>query len=48
VDERVRAVSIALGSLPLDRCRAFDAVGSNTVTVNELVAAVGHALLGSQ
>jgi hypothetical protein len=46
VDELVRAVNVALGSFPIDRCQAADADSSTTVTVNELVAAVLNALHG--
>src|SRR5262249_37088124 len=46
VDELVTAVSIALGTVPLDRCAAADRDGNGRVTVDEIVAAVGAALHG--
>jgi uncharacterized membrane protein len=46
VDELIRAVRIALGSLPLDACEDLDASGDDTVTVDEPVLAVRHAIDG--
>jgi hypothetical protein len=46
VDEIVTGVSIALGTLGVDRCPAFDRDQSGTVTVDELVEAIQRALLG--
>jgi hypothetical protein len=39
-------VSIALGSQPIDRCRALDLSGNGRVEISELVAAVNNALNG--
>ena len=46
VDELVRGVNIALGTLTIDQCRSFDTSGDGMVTVDELVAAVTNALNG--
>lgn len=46
VDEILRGVNIALGSLPLDDCTVFDANTSGAVEVDELIAAVSSALAG--
>jgi hypothetical protein len=46
VDEIVRGVSIALGTLPATECTAFDASGDGQVTVDEIVSAVTAALQG--
>ena len=46
IDELVRAVSIALGSGPLDGCGAADADHNGQVSIDELVAAVLNALQG--
>jgi len=46
VDELIRGVNIALGTLSTDACRAFDANGDELVTVDEIVAAVVNALDG--
>ncbi|HYD49524.1 MAG TPA: hypothetical protein VEB21_14305 [Terriglobales bacterium] len=46
VDELVRGVSIALGTVRLSECEAFDSSGDGSVTVDELVAAVSAALEG--
>jgi len=45
-DELVRAVAIALGTAPLDRCPATDADRDSVVLVHELIAAVSAALHG--
>jgi hypothetical protein len=46
VDEIVKGVNIALGSLPLDRCPAFNSNGDLEVTVDELLNGVTNALRG--
>ncbi|MBI4518166.1 MAG: hypothetical protein HY699_20375 [Deltaproteobacteria bacterium] len=46
VDELVKGVNIALGSLLLSDCPSFDTDDSGTVTVDELVRAVNNALIG--
>jgi hypothetical protein len=42
----VKAVNIALATLPLSACEAADANGDRRVTVDELVVAVNNALNG--
>jgi cysteine-rich repeat protein len=46
INELIIGVNIALGTLPIDRCRAFDASGNGGVEINELIAAVNNALDG--
>jgi hypothetical protein len=46
IDELLRGVNAALGLAPLGDCGAIDADRSNTVEINELIAAVGRALDG--
>lgn len=46
IEELTRGVSIALGVLDLDQCAAFDGNGDGTLTVNELIEAIGSALRG--
>lgn len=46
VDEIVRAVNIALGTVAVETCVAADSGGDGAVTVDELVAAVARALAG--
>ncbi|MBI4517761.1 MAG: hypothetical protein HY699_18300 [Deltaproteobacteria bacterium] len=46
VDELVRGVNIALGTLNLDTCPSFDVSNDGQVTVDELVRAVNDALAG--
>ena len=46
VDELVKGVNIALGSLATSECLAFDSNGDHKVTVDELVIAVNAALNG--
>lgn len=46
VDEIVRAVNIALGTVEPETCVAADRGGDGAVTVDELVAAVARALTG--
>jgi hypothetical protein len=46
IDELILGVGIALGSQPASQCVALDGDGSNTVEINELIAAVGAALQG--
>jgi hypothetical protein len=48
VDELIKAVSVALGAVPLTVCPAADADGDGNVTVSELVASVDAALQGCQ
>jgi hypothetical protein len=44
VDELIKGVNIALGSLPLSECPSFDTNGDGEVTVNELIKGVNNAL----
>ena len=44
VDELIKGVNIALGTLPLSDCLSLDANGDGTVTVDEIVKAVNAAL----
>lgn len=46
VDEIVRGVNIALGTLSVAECLSFDTDGSGTVTVDEVVRALTNALSG--
>jgi hypothetical protein len=46
VDEVVTLANIALGRSTVDRCLPGDAGGDGAVTVDEIVAAVNHALTG--
>jgi hypothetical protein len=46
VNELVAGVGVALGSLPIDACRADDIDSDGHVGINELVAAVTNALEG--
>ncbi len=46
VDELVRGVNIALGTVAVDLCRSFDTNNDGAVTVDEIVAAVINALNG--
>jgi hypothetical protein len=46
VDELVLGVNIALGTISLEECPAFDSNHDSQVTVDELVEAVGKALSG--
>ena len=46
VDDLIVGVLIALGDQSPSRCVAVDIDGSNTVTINELIAAVQRALVG--
>jgi hypothetical protein len=46
VDELIKGVNIALGTTSVDTCRDMDANRDDAVTINELIAAVNHALLG--
>lgn len=46
VDEVIRGVNLALGTGSLDGCPEFDADGSGSVTVDEVVAAVNNGLNG--
>ena len=46
IEELIRGVNIALGTLPATECTALDRDGGGHVTINELVAAVASALDG--
>ncbi|MCX8072088.1 MAG: PKD domain-containing protein [Candidatus Binatia bacterium] len=46
IDEIIRGVNIALELAPLSVCSNFDRSGDGAVTVEEIIAAVGNALLG--
>lgn len=46
VDELVRGVNIALGTIAVDRCPSMDSNVDHAVTVDELVRAVNNALNG--
>jgi len=47
ISELIRGVRVALGADDDDQCLvAFDREGSRTLTVDELIAAVDHALIG--
>jgi len=46
INELITGVNIALGSLPLSNCPAFDQNGNGMVGINELIAAVNNALNG--
>ena len=46
VNELVRGVSVLLGALPIDACRALDADGNGMISIGELIAAVRKALGG--
>jgi len=46
VDEILLGVNIALGNSPLSRCGNFAVNGDESVTVDEIIAAVNAALNG--
>jgi hypothetical protein len=46
INELIQGVNIALGSVPVDACRAFDLDGNGQISVNELIAGVNNALSG--
>lgn len=46
INELIVGVNIALGRQRVSACRAFDSNQSQSVTINELVRAVGNALSG--
>jgi len=46
VDELIKGVNIALGTLPLSACMSFDVNGDGDITIDELVRAVNNALNG--
>ncbi len=46
IDELLTGVGIALGTLPLSACAAYDQSSGSPVTINELLRAVGNALNG--
>jgi hypothetical protein len=48
VDEIVRGVNIALGTIDVEDCLLFDADDDGMVTVDEIVAAVSYALEGCE
>jgi hypothetical protein len=48
VDEVLKGVGIALGTLPLDQCPRFDCNATGQVTVDCIINAVGAALNGCQ
>src|SRR5262245_26905473 len=43
IDELIRGVNIALGNDTVFQCRAFDTNGNESVTIEELIEAVGYA-----
>jgi hypothetical protein len=46
IDEIIRGVNIALGSIELSECPVFDGSGDGEVTVDELIGSVNNALTG--
>jgi hypothetical protein len=46
VDELIRGVNIAIGTLPLEQCPAFDTNNDHSVSVDELLRGVNNALNG--
>ncbi len=46
INELITGVNIALGTLPLASCPAFDPSGNGGVEINELITAVNNALNG--
>jgi hypothetical protein len=46
IDELVRAIAIASGTLPIEGCTAIDASADGAITIDEIVAAVGALLNG--
>ena len=46
VDELVTGVNVALGTVPLAQCRAFDTYADQEVSVDELIAAIHAGLEG--
>jgi hypothetical protein len=48
INEIILAVNIALGSLPVEACRAADRNGNGAVAIGELVVAVGASLDGCE
>ncbi len=46
VDELIKGVNIALGTMSVAACSSFDTNGDGAVTINELIAAVNRALNG--
>ena len=46
VDELIKMVNIALGTLDISACEAGDINGDGTITVNEIISAVNRALMG--
>jgi hypothetical protein len=48
IDELLKGVNIALGTLSLGQCSCFDMSGDSAVTIDELLVAVNNALNGCQ
>lgn len=48
MDELVRGVAIAVGSVPLRECPTWDASGDGTLSISELIRAVKNALEGCE
>jgi hypothetical protein len=46
IDELVRSVNIALGSIPISLCRSCDEDGDGEIQIAELIVAVRNALNG--
>jgi hypothetical protein len=46
IEELITGVDIALGTLPVSACTAFDFSGNGAVTVDEIIRAVNNALNG--
>ena len=44
IDEVLAMVNIALGSADIARCPAGDAIHDNQITIDEIIAAVHHAM----
>ena len=48
ISDLIRAVGVALGTTPVQACRAADTNGSGSVSIAELIAAVDASLTGCQ
>jgi len=46
INELVTAVNIALGNVAVSACSAADSNADGQVTIDELIRAVSHALMG--
>lgn len=46
IDEILRLVNVALGLRPLADCPVGDSDGDGSIAINDIIAAVGHALNG--